>query len=159
MICYGILLEWSVRIPQPVHRHVLCRCLGSLWIQATSHCLPLAVGAFFKRDVCILAVKKFDTNNCGNLSRVWLGGLVCLKIHNFSFHSFETFLLEYLSGSARGVSGIPVYPKKIRQNTQKYPQFIQIYPKLYPGILYTWNSSKVIYRIPVFKLQYTVYPI
>ena len=34
-------------------------------------------------------------------------------------------------------SGIPVYPKKIRQNTQKYPKFIQIYLKLYPGILYT----------------------
>ena len=66
------------------------------------------------------------------------------------------------SGSTRGGgrgSGIPVYPKKIRQNTRKYPKFIQIYPKLYPGILYTWNSKKVIYRIPVFKLQYTVYPI
>ena len=35
----------------------------------------------------------------------------------------------------------------------------QIYPKLYPGILYTWNSKRVIYRIPVFKLQYTVYQI
>ena len=56
-------------------------------------------------------------------------------------------------------SGIPVYPKKIHQNTLKYPKFIQIYPKLYPGILYTWNSKKAIYRIPVFKLQYTVYPI
>ena len=30
-----------------------------------------------------------------------------------------------------GGSGIPVYPKKIRQNTQKYPKFIQIYPNLY----------------------------
>ena len=59
----------------------------------------------------------------------------------------------------RGGNGIPVYPKKIRQNTQKYPKCIQIYPKLYPGILYTWNSKKVIYRIPVFKLQYTIYPI
>ena len=62
-----------------------------------------------------------------------------------------------------GGSGIPVYPKNIRQNTQKHPKFIQIYAKLYPGILYTWNSKKVIYRIPVFKLQYTkplytVYP-
>ena len=46
----------------------------------------------------------------------------------------------HCSGSARvggGGSGIPVYLKKIRQNTQKYPKFIQIYPKLYPGILYT----------------------
>ena len=58
-----------------------------------------------------------------------------------------------------GGSGIPVYPKKILQNTPKYPKCIQIYPKLYPGILYTWNSKKVIYQIPVFKLQYTVYPI
>ena len=47
------------------------------------------------------------------------------------------FLSKPLSGSAREGSGIPVYPKKIRQNTQKYPKFIQIYPKLYPGILYT----------------------
>ena len=60
-------------------------------------------------------------------------------------------LVEW-AGSARGFSGIPVYPQKICQNTQKYP-------KLYPGILYTWNSKKVIYRKPVFKLQYTVYPI
>ena len=52
-------------------------------------------------------------------------------------------------GLGVGGSGLPVYPKKIRQNTQKYPKFIQIYPKLYPGILYTWNSKKVIYRIPV----------
>ena len=58
-----------------------------------------------------------------------------------------------------GGSGIPVYPKKIRQNTQKYPKFIQIYPKLIKGILYTRNSKKLIYRIAVFKLQYTVYPI
>ena len=36
-----------------------------------------------------------------------------------------------------GQGGVVVYPKKLRQNTQKYPKFIQIYPKLYPGILYT----------------------
>ena len=30
----------------------------------------------------------------------------------------------------RGGSSIPVYPKKVRQNTPKYPKFIQIYPKL-----------------------------
>ena len=41
------------------------------------------------------------------------------------------------TGSAEGGSDIPVHLKKIRQNTQKYPKFIQIYPKLYPGILYT----------------------
>ena len=68
------------------------------------------------------------------------------------------FSTQLMSGSASGGSGIPVYPKKIRQNTPKYPKFIQIYPKLYPGTLYTWNSKKVIYRIPAFKLQYTVYP-
>ena len=45
-------------------------------------------------------------------------------------------LLASCSGSARGVSGIPVYPKKIRQNTKKYPKFIQIYPKLIKA-LYT----------------------
>ena len=28
----------------------------------------------------------------------------------------------------QGGSGISVYPKKILQNTQKYPKFIQIYP-------------------------------
>ena len=33
-------------------------------------------------------------------------------------------------GSGGGGSGIPVYPKKIGQNTQKYPKFIQIYLKL-----------------------------
>ena len=33
-------------------------------------------------------------------------------------------------GAGGGGSGIPVYPKKIRQNTQKYPKFIQIYQKL-----------------------------
>ena len=36
----------------------------------------------------------------------------------------------YRSGSARGGSGIPIYPKKNRQNTPKYPKFLQIYPKI-----------------------------
>ena len=27
-------------------------------------------------------------------------------------------------------SGIPIYPKKNRQNTPKYPKFLQIYPKI-----------------------------
>ena len=31
---------------------------------------------------------------------------------------------------ARGDSGIPVYPKKIRQNIPKYPRLLPIYPKL-----------------------------
>ena len=37
---------------------------------------------------------------------------------------------EDLTGSARGGSGIPIYPKKNRQNTPKYPKFLQIYPKI-----------------------------
>ena len=52
-----------------------------------------------------------------------------------------------------GASGIPVYPKKIRQNTQNASKYTHNYTHVY------WNSKKVIYRIPVFKLQYTVYPI
>ena len=32
------------------------------------------------------------------------------------------FSTQLMSGSASGGSGIPVYPKKIRQNTQKIPQ-------------------------------------
>ena len=39
-------------------------------------------------------------------------------------------LTVILSGSARGGSGIPIYPKKNRQNTPKYPKFLQIYPKI-----------------------------
>ena len=57
-----------------------------------------------------------------------------------------------------GVSGIPVYRKKIRQNTQKYPKFIQIYPGIFSGILYTWNSKKVIPYSRFKKPLYTVYP-
>ena len=34
------------------------------------------------------------------------------------------------SGSAWRGSGIPIYPKKNRQNTPKYPKFLQIYPKI-----------------------------
>ena len=65
------------------------------------------------------------------------------------YHNDNVTASSFKIRVGQGVSGIPVYPKKNRQ----------IYPKLYPGILYTWNSKKVIYRIPVFKLQYTVYPI
>ena len=53
-----------------------------------------------------------------------------------------------LSGSARGVSGIPVHPKKIRQNTQKYPKFIQIYPKL----------CQVYFISEIQRKRYTEYP-
>ena len=34
------------------------------------------------------------------------------------------------TGSARGGIGIPIYPKKNRQNTPKYLKFLQIYPKI-----------------------------
>ena len=33
-------------------------------------------------------------------------------------------------GRPGGGSGIPIYPKKNRQNTLKYPKFLQIYPKI-----------------------------
>ena len=80
-----------------------------------------------------------------------------IKVATIATDEATTFIIDRVS---QGGSGIPVYPKKIRQNiTQKYPKFIQIYPGIFSGILYTWNSKKVIYRIPVFKLQYTVYPI
>ena len=54
--------------------------------------------------------------------------------------STYTVSKHHRSGSARrrggGGGGIPVYPKKIRQNTQKYPKFIQIHPKVMEA-LYT----------------------
>ena len=76
-------------------------------------------------------------------------------------NSEQCYILQGRPGGGGGGRGYwkTSIPEKIRQNTPKYPKFIQIYPKLYPGILYTWNSKKVIYRIPVFNLQYTVYPI
>ena len=65
------------------------------------------------------------------------------------------FSTQLMSGSASGGSGIPVYPKKFA----KIPQIPQIHPNIPRYIFrYTWNSKKVIYRIPAFKLQYTVYP-
>ena len=33
-------------------------------------------------------------------------------------------------GGGGGGIGIPIYPKKNRQNTPKYPKFLQIYPKI-----------------------------
>ena len=123
---------------------------------------------------------RVHTKNCNHFSRTFQGqptrniiSQIIVQKCTLPVYSNKTFRLElfasptsphcsvHWSGSARGGrgSGIPVYPKKIHQNTQKYPKFIQIYPKLYPSILYTWNSKKVICRIPEFKLQYTVYPI
>ena len=47
-----------------------------------------------------------------------------------SAHSILSDRSRLAGGGGAGASGILVYPKKIRQNTQKYP-------KLCPGILYT----------------------
>ena len=56
---------------------------------------------------------------------------LCSKV--FNLHPKRLKLTAYqeyqLTGSARGGSGIPVYSKKIRHNTLKYPKFIQIYRK------------------------------
>ena len=57
-----------------------------------------------------------------------------------------------LLGSARG-GGVVVY-QYIQKNSPKYPKIPKIHPNI-PKI----NSKKMMYRIPVFKLQYTVYPI
>ena len=35
-----------------------------------------------------------------------------------------------IQGRLEGGGGIPVFPKKNRKNTPKYPKFLQIYPKL-----------------------------
>ena len=35
-----------------------------------------------------------------------------------------------LNRVGQGGSGIPVYPKKVTQNTPKYPKFLPVYPKL-----------------------------
>ena len=37
---------------------------------------------------------------------------------------------NFRQGRPGGGSGIPIYPKKNRQNTPKYPKFLQIYPKI-----------------------------
>ena len=52
---------------------------------------------------------------------------------------FLNHIIRVSKGGGRGGGGcgIPVYPKKILHNTPKYPKCIQIYLKLYPGILYT----------------------
>ena len=82
-------------------------------------------------------------------------------------NSEQCYILQGRPGGGGGGSGIPVYLKKIRQNTQKYPEFIRIYPKLYPGILYTWNSKwytaypYLSCNIPYTRFKkslYTVYP-
>ena len=51
-------------------------------------------------------------------------------------------LPSIIQGQPAGDSGIPVYPKKIRQNTPKHPKFLPIYLKLIKALyslLYTRN--------------------
>ena len=68
--------------------------------------------------------------------RVWEGIWVTRPNNNGCDHPWQLNLTAcqvyktVKSGSARGGSGIPIYPKKNRQNTPKYPKFLQIYPKI-----------------------------
>ena len=80
-----------------------------------------------------------------------------------SVYSSRILVVWQFTGSASGGSGIPVYPQKIRRNTQKYPKFIQIYPKLMEALYTVYlNSKKVLScNIPYTwfkKPLYTVYP-
>ena len=72
----------------------------------------------------------------------YISSITCETIWTFLVRNFEhqtQFLYAYyvvnrqpLSGSARGGSGIPVYPKK---NSQKYPKIPKIHlniPKIMP---------------------------
>ena len=64
--------------------------------------------------------------------------LLTLSVYNVSL--METQFIDeimIIQGRPLGGSGMPVYPKKLRQNSPKYPKCIQIYPKIYPGILNT----------------------
>ena len=63
------------------------------------------------------------------------------------------------SGSARGVVVYQYTRKKFAKIPKIHPNIPKIIKAWKVGILYTWNSKTVISRIPVFKLQYTVYPI
>ena len=63
------------------------------------------------------------------------------------------------SGSARGVVVYQYTRKKFAKIPKIRPNIPKIIKAWKVGILYTWNSKTVISRIPVFKLQYTVYPI
>ena len=102
---------------------------------------------------------RVHTKNCNHFSRTFQGqptrniiSQIIVQKCTLPVYSNKTFRLElfasptsphcsvHWSGSARGGGGVVVYQytrKKIHQNTQKYPKFIQIYPKLYPSILYT----------------------
>ena len=70
-------------------------------------------------------------------------------------HLVQTLHL-HTSGSARGGSGIPVYPKRIRQNTQKYPKFLPIFPKLIET-LYTVYPKLVVAKQALILLKSYLY--
>ena len=82
-------------------------------------------------------VKKRFVFCCRQVSKLKL--IVTIKIF-FTFKSifFSHFAVPYLphtlnvlgSGSARGGQWNTNIPEKNRQNTPKYPKFLQIYPKL-----------------------------
>ena len=70
-----------------------------------------------------------------------------------------------ISGSARGGSGIPVYPKKIHQNTQNSSKYSQNYTQVYfiPKIQRKWYTEYLYLscNIPYTQFKkplYTVYP-
>ena len=61
---------------------------------------------------------------------------------------YESSAIMAKSGSARGGgggggSGIPIYPKKNRQNTPKYPKFLQIYQKIIEALNTLYPKSEV----------------
>ena len=76
---------------------------------------------------CLLA----GFNSSVQLVQCVLGVLIML-----SWYAANNTCNNKTGSAGGGGSGIPGYPKKIRQNTQKYPKLIQIYPKLIEA-LYT----------------------
>ena len=76
------------------------------------------------------------------------------------------FSTQLLSGSASGGSGIPVYPKKIRQNTQNSSKYTQNYTQVYfiPEIQRKWYteyphlSCNILYTLKSPGIPYTQKP-
>ena len=85
---------------------------------------------------------------------------LCFWMAFFGRNDFHDF-----SGSARGDSGIPVYPKKICQNTQNSSKYTQNYTQVYfiPEIQRKWYTEYpyLSCNIPYTRFKkplYTVYP-
>ena len=81
------------------------------------------------------------------------------------FRESNTSHLSSAQGSARGGSGIPVYPQKIRQNTQNSSKYTQNYTQVYfiPEIQRKWYTKYpyLSCNIPYTRFKkplYTVYP-